>query len=239
MRLLYSIVLFVGLSACGNDDGSKDVENFAGQEIVYLGSSDEITLEKGVLSGTGSVAFNDPMQSVNSGHSFTLDFSLQEGGELTLVTYASKELKNGYEVKFSRTGSEVKAHLVADGKEQDISAAFAELDFSKTVSLTFDIHNNETPGHVLIWETTELAEVEAVELEEHALVNTAHGHEDHADDEEAHAEEEEEHSEDESHHHETLEVESPGNGSGTFWGVQIVKATLNSAKIADPTFEEE
>ena len=65
--------------------------------------------------------------------------------------FASKTIDEGVALTFSRKGKVLSATLAASGKTVDVSKNFSALDASAEVSVLVDVHNGETPAHVLAW----------------------------------------------------------------------------------------
>jgi hypothetical protein len=198
---LTGFLLLSSLLGCGKDDGGGS--NADGK----LGAANYVVLESGdlqrgsdKLSGSGAVAFKEPVGEIGAKKSYTLTFSLQDGGSLVLLAQGAKSLENSVELKFSRAAGELKATLSAAGKNAEPKLLAGVDAASDSVTLTIDIHNDESPAHVLVWSGNDFAE-------EKALLNS--------------------------------EEDTPGQGSGTFWGLRLVKATVTSALIGDPKYVEE
>ncbi len=143
---------FILLYSCGGTSNGTDTVNQGS-----LGASPYITVDSGNLSpsgmgikGQGAVAFKNSVGEIGARKSYSITFSLDDGGSLTLVANADETLKNGVEVKFTRTGNSVAAAMLADSKT---SAAknFPSISGAQQITLTVDIHNNEVPAHILIW----------------------------------------------------------------------------------------
>ena len=151
-RALALSVLVIGLASCSKSGGNPTA---AAATTTLTGSPQ--TTGSG-YSGTGSLIYNTPLESVQSGHSWALAFTLQDGGSLTLLSNTNNQLGNGVAIQFSRAGAVLSAKLKAAGSETDVSAAFTSIDASGAISLQVDIHNDETPAHVLVWSGTDFSE---------------------------------------------------------------------------------
>lgn len=195
---LFAISLF---SACGNDNGTTTL-SLNGAEYVVV-TEGTLQNSSSSITGTGSLVFNDPLDAIPSKHSFTLSFTLEEGGSVTLVSHATDSLQNGINVLFARNGTTLTVTLTAAGSNNDVSSAFTTVDASGTVTLQFDVHNDEEPAHLLAWTGDEFHE-------EDAIFNSEEGG-----------------------------SETPGNGSGTYWGLILAKATVETAAVGEAKFHED
>lgn len=103
------------------------------------------------LNGSQTVVFDSPLSGVTSKSSFALTFVLNEGGSLALNSNGNSRLGGAIGVVFSRVGKTLSVKLKEGGAETNVSAAFASLDASETLSFLVDVHNDEVPAHILIW----------------------------------------------------------------------------------------
>ena len=146
---LSSLVLAL---ACSKSSGSST----AAAATTTLSGSVQTTGSG--YTGSGSLIYNTPLDSIQSGHSWALAFTLQDGGSLTLLSNTNNQLGSGVAVRFARTGAVLSVTLKAAGAETDVSSAFTSVDASGSMSLQVDIHNDETPAHVLVWSGTDFSE---------------------------------------------------------------------------------
>jgi hypothetical protein len=170
----------------------------------------------GSLQGTGAVVFGSQFGEVRSGGSVALKFSLEDGGSLTLVSHADSSLGNGYELEFRRLGTgtgSLKVLLRAQGNTRDTvndfgQDVFSGIDASLPMKLQIDVHNNESPAHVMVWSrliTDDFSETAAI-LNTEDEVEKSNG--------------------------------SPGIGSGIRWGLKLNRANVTRAEPSPPKFEE-
>jgi hypothetical protein len=144
------------LTSCGGDDDSSS--DSPSTKVGKVGTTDVLLLsETGLafsgttLSGSGSAIVKDPLGEINDDKNVSVVFSVEDGGSLSVHAFASKTLQDGVALTLSRKGTKLLAVLSASGKNVDISKTFAALDASKEVSVLVDVHNGETPAHVLAW----------------------------------------------------------------------------------------
>jgi len=142
------------VSSCGSDDASPtapSAEGTIGATPFLLVSESGLTFADGTLRGTGSAVAKDPLGEIKAGKSLAVAFTLEEGGSLAIKSFASNALEGGVVMTLSRKGKVLSAGLEAAGKTVDVSKTFAALDASTEVSVLLDVHNDETPAHVLAW----------------------------------------------------------------------------------------
>jgi hypothetical protein len=220
MRLLPLALLFA-LTACGGN-GNKNAAlqgpsgKFGSQQVAAIGDSSELSVSPGSLQGTGTVIFGSRFGEIRSGGSIALDFSLADGGSLTLITHADSSLGSGYELEFRRLGTgagSLKVLLRAQGDTRNTvndfgQDVFSGIDASLPMKLQIDIHNNESPAHVMVWSrliSNDFSETAAI-LNTEDEVEKSNG--------------------------------SPGIGSGVHWGLKLVRANVTGAEPSPPKFEE-
>ncbi len=154
MKQLYALTALAFLAAQGckkDEDKSTSLPQgtFADQSY-YVVESGDLERTETVLKGSGAVVFASPLNAIQSQDNFALEFTVAEGGSVALVTHADANLGEGLTVLFERAGTELVASLKADGAGT-ADNVLNGIDASGTVSLSVDVHNNETPTHVLIW----------------------------------------------------------------------------------------
>lgn len=220
MKLL-SLALLLTLTACGGNNGASPVISgetvtFGSQQLNPIGDSSGLKVSATSLQGTGAVLFNSQFGAVRSGGSVALNFSLEDGGSLTLVSHADSSLGNGFELEFRRLGTgagSLKVRLRAQGNVRSTTNRFGQdvfsgIDASLPMMLQIDLHNDETPAHVMVWSRL----ISDDFSESAAILNTED------------------------------EVEksngSPGIGSGTRWGLKLNRANVTGAEPSPPKFEE-
>lgn len=149
MRLIYSIFITFMFVACGNSSSSSNNTKKL-NDVAYV-TVDAGTLEhkSTEVTGKGSIAFLDPTK--DKGNSYAWTGSISDGGSLTLYANAEEKLKNGVELKFSRSAKALSVTISVAGEEIDVSSSFSSIDASSELSFQIDVHNDENPAHVLIW----------------------------------------------------------------------------------------
>ena len=228
MHILSSLLVF--LASCGNDDSTKEDGVFKGLSYSTIGESDLVSGEN-QIKGNGTILFTQPLGSIDSNNHFTFSFLLEDGQSISLVANAAENANNGFEFVVERSATTAEWKMVVGSESIDIDDKFKDIDITKEVRLAIDIHNKETPAHVIVWngDNTEFKET-------NAIYNSAEKHE---HEEGEHEEGEHEEGEHEEGEHEHGESKSPGNGKGTFWGFKLSGATLNNAGITTPKVVED
>ncbi len=193
----------------------------SGQESrLSFASLDSVQGPQHSVEGFGELLFLCPLEQVQSQHSFELSFELEEGGSVTFVSFANGELQHGFEIEWRRQHEELVVQARSGGVEQNWSGPswaprfaeghFASVHASKPLQFTVDIHNWETPAHVLIWQGLRKPQRQTPHQ---ALFNSAT---------------------------DTLELKnnypqsSPGNGQGRFWGLRLDGARITGANFGAP-----
>jgi hypothetical protein len=147
-------ILFV-LSACGGD--YKDPETAAGGKEAVFGSqkvrmvSGDLNVTGAAIQGTGSLVFDSRYDQFKTGGSYALDFTLEDGGSVTLVSHSNESLANGFQVEYRREGAAVKVALRAQGNTWNAGNNFNGIDSAGALKFQTDVHNDETPAHVVVW----------------------------------------------------------------------------------------
>jgi hypothetical protein len=191
--------------SCKKDDDEKTTDLVQGTlagKSYYVVDGGDLERSESSIKGSGSVVYASPLGAITSKDNYALNFTLEDGGSLELVTHSNSSLANGVSVLFSRSGNALSAILKAKGTES-AATELSGIDAADTVAVSVDVHNDETPAHILLWSSAA-----GSFGEEDALLNSEGGE------------------------------ETPGNGTGTAWGLVLKKASVTSAVIADPKFVE-
>jgi len=154
--LFFASVSAPFLSSCGGDDDSSSgtptsKEGKVGSSDFLILSDSGLAFSETTLAGSGSAIANNPLGEIKGNKNLSVTFTVEEGGSLSLRAYASKTLDDGVALTITRKGMLLSAALAAGGKTVDVSKSFSALDASKEVSVLVDVHNKETPAHVLAW----------------------------------------------------------------------------------------
>ncbi len=158
-RYNIQLLALVFAASCGGGpnpdrDALKNIpvpQNVSGQKFSILSSEEGLNFGDGTLSGTGSVRFADDLGGVETAFNYSLVFSLEDDGELTLVSHSSTALTNGIEFTFKRIGSSLSVQAKAGSTTDDWSSFFAGVDASEKMKISIDVHNNEALTHVIFW----------------------------------------------------------------------------------------
>ncbi len=155
MKFTKYLTLLLALTACGGD--YKDPETAAGGKEAEFGSqkvrvvSGALEVSGSAIQGTGAVIFNSRYDQFKSGGSYALDFTLGDGGSVTVVSHANETLSSGFEMEYRREGAALKAALRAQGNTWSAGNNFNAIDAAGQLKFQIDIHNDESPSHVIVW----------------------------------------------------------------------------------------
>lgn len=142
--------VFVFLQSCGKDSNNQSDTERKLNDLAYTVVEEKSLNHKSTeVSGSGTIAFLDPTSEKNN--SFTLTFALDDGGEIIFIANAQTGLKNGISLKFKRSGDKLLGGYITNDREIDISASFQTINSSQDISFQIDVHNGESPAHVLVW----------------------------------------------------------------------------------------
>ena len=198
---LIILSMFFVLLGCSTTDSSNSDDSSTLDGEAYSIILDNGLLSDGdIVSGNGSLIFNNPLPAISSNRSYSLSFSLENEGELILHSHSINTLENAISVVFTRNEENLEVSLVNGNTTQDISTLFSDISADEPLTFQLDIHNEESPAHILVWNGTDFSE-------EEALVNTE-------------------------------DTPSPGNGAGTFWGLELTNASVSEAVVSNPKFVE-
>jgi hypothetical protein len=154
MKTLHALIALALLAALGckkdEDKTTAMPQGSLGNQTYYVVESSDLELGESALQGSGSIIFASPLNAVASQDNFALEFTVKEGGSLALVTHSDGSLAQGLTLLFERSGTELIASLKADGSGT-ADHILNGVDASGPISLAVDVHNNESPTHVLIW----------------------------------------------------------------------------------------
>ncbi len=167
MKSLSSLVLASMLAVgCNHGDRNKSNTQQADQRNLNgagytLSESGSFTHKENEMSGSGTVVFTIPTKDKDN--SYSLTFTLADAGSLTLTANAGRGLRSGISIQFTRAGAALKASLKSGSTEVDISSKFRKIDSSKEMIFQIDMHNSESPTHILVWANpTEFSEDSAL-----------------------------------------------------------------------------
>ncbi len=194
----------LGAGTPGNGtDSSESKALAAGDALTAFGLSARVvtsnTLEgsSSSLSGSGAVVFAQSLESIDSQKNFSLTVSLEDAGSAALVANAGTDLTGGIELVLTRSANTLNAVLRGPEGDRDVTSKFAALNASGTLMFSMDIHNNETPAHILVWDASK------PESDPSYLLLDSEGD----------------------------ALETPGAGSGVFWGLRLSNARISGAGV--------
>lgn len=157
------ISMLLVLLGCSTTDSSNPDDSSTLDGQTYSIISDTGLLSDGdIVSGNGSIIFNNPLPSISSNRSYYISFSLEDDGELVLYSHSINTLEDAISVVFTRNDSTLTVSLVKGSTTEDISDAFSNVSADESITLQIDIHNEEVPSHILVWNGSDYSEEEAI-----------------------------------------------------------------------------
>lgn len=171
------VLIFLFQWACGaNREGGSDVETFELNDLEYLNVSGELKHTSKSVEGTGVIIFLEPLKSLKSGSHFAFKAVLSKGSSIHLIAFATNDGENGVEIGFT-SDRELKVKLSARDSSEEISDHFSD-ENKDNLSFSSDIHNDESPAHVLIWkgDETEFSEDASLFNSENGPATPGSGH---------------------------------------------------------------
>ncbi len=149
-------IIFFALTACGKSDSKNDSkQSFSGYDYIVKSTSSPV-INDGKLTGDGSIAFVEPIGSVTSNKNFKISMTIEDAGFVELKSFTNADLVAGIGLKLSRSGDSLVLVSSADGKDTG-PLTIKGISANAPLSLSIDVHNSETPAHVMIWKSTESA----------------------------------------------------------------------------------
>lgn len=157
-KVLLYLLAFVFIAAgCGksvnvgqgnnSDQGGKISEQ--GFEIIEKGS---LKIEGSALEGSGSIVFTNPLPANKSNVGLDVSFELGDGGYLEVISHSNKDLSSGVVIKISRVGSQIYAIVRTPLSTPSAQKLLPQVSTGPS-RLLIDVHNNESPTHILAWAT--------------------------------------------------------------------------------------
>ena len=151
-KAICTLSLSLFLISCGssvqqsnssNDQGQNKIGSEDGYDVI----SDEKPekTDDGTISGSGSMIFTESLGSTDAQRNFQLTATLDEDSSVTVHTFADKKLQNGIDFQFTRKSDQ--ASIKVNGTPFDDKVS---LDSSGQFSVSLDVHNNESPAHLII-----------------------------------------------------------------------------------------
>ncbi|MEN9530503.1 MAG: hypothetical protein RI932_2376 [Pseudomonadota bacterium] len=146
--------IVISASGCGKKD-SGTAACSGGYQIESLcfksQSNANFVFNSGALSGTGSAVAVEPLsEKTDGGRNISISFSVQDGGSLVLRTFAKNDLSSGIDIKFSRSSSKLNMSFI-QGETISSAKELEGIDASTEIKLLVDVHNDESPAHIVVW----------------------------------------------------------------------------------------
>lgn len=147
-KLLIPLFLLSVVFGCGENRPGTSTPGIGVQpsniaEYVLLQQGSLVATAEG-LSGSGTVIFKESRKDEDN--RYTLSFSLQDKGSLTLHSNANSKLQNGVTFTYKRDGDILQVILKRGAEEYDVSTDFSEIKASEQLEFFVEIHGH---GHVI------------------------------------------------------------------------------------------
>jgi hypothetical protein len=150
--IIASLLLVVSCGKKSSNSPMPDSGKLGDTEFVIQNSS-TLTFATEGMSGSGQVLARLPADELAGEKNFALSFTLQEGGSLTLGAFTTNTLVNGIQLKFERNANALKVSVSKGSVSIDVSSKFSSINASGLISVLVDVHNGESPAHVIAWST--------------------------------------------------------------------------------------
>lgn len=170
-RSLFIVFLGIFIYGCSNNTSNPGPYQIHGVDYATI-TTGTLQHRESSIEGSGSLIIITPLASISSKESYTLQFTLKDGGSLTLVTHSNNLLSSGLTMTFSRSGSALSG-LTQAGITLSTPFLLAGIDASGTIQLQIDVHNDESPAHILVWSGSNFIEEAALYNSEDPGLNAA------------------------------------------------------------------
>lgn len=144
---LLNLGLLVVLAGCGSEifNSLSPTSTVMGGERYETQGNVNLTFTNDAIRGSGKVIASSPRPTDDS--SYKLEFSIEEGGSVTLVSNAKSDLEGGILVRFYRRNSGLLgAKLQTSTKEYDFSDEIIA-DALGTKNVGIEVHGH---GHLIV-----------------------------------------------------------------------------------------
>lgn len=142
MQKIFFLLFSLFLVACG---GGYNPDKAALHTSEQAGSLKYIPL------GEGKGLMPDSLSEIQGSANFEMSFSLQESGSAVFYFFAKEGLNDGIAIEFKKEQGQLKVLASAQGVQQEWSSLFSGIDTSGVMTFTLDVHNNESPAHIMLW----------------------------------------------------------------------------------------
>lgn len=145
MKYLLCFALIATLSSCGKLSGeSTGANDSEGNISTLIGGVEGVQVGKESYLLAGSAE-----NAGRSGHNFELEFKLPENEKIKFFFFANSRLEGGLEVEFKNVAGKIFASFVLNRKSHTFE--LKSLAGQTEISLSFDVHNDHTDIHALLW----------------------------------------------------------------------------------------
>ena len=158
-----ALAVTVILSHCGKTDEVKTATQPGVNEMSLNGATYRLVDAavnhkndgKSIAAQNAKIQFKDPVGlSAETNVGFEIEFTVEDGGSVTLVSHAKPKLEEGVNLKFIRKGKLLSVEATTPGKSHTVDFKAGEVDASKTIGLAIDVHNKESANHILFWNSS-------------------------------------------------------------------------------------
>lgn len=147
--LILSLVCSAFLLGCGGNDDNNDPTGPAVFGKSYSLVDGDLDVGDDKVSGNGVIAFGAFIDSPTEGRNFLITSTIEDGGFVQLHAFANQDLSNAAVIRLSREGEAL--NYRAFGQEQDDQGVLTGVNASEPITLSVEVHNGESPAHVLLW----------------------------------------------------------------------------------------
>ena len=152
-----ALMLHLGVVSCNEPKDFQTGSEYSlnGYSFTILPDSKIDQIDSGV-TGTGKIVFTQPLGEVSSSRNIKITLEIPELTFAELRLYSDKNLERGILIRISRLQNVVRIGSITSDNFTNKSIQLEETA-AKSISLAIDVHNNETPAHVLAWPASSAA----------------------------------------------------------------------------------
>ena len=153
MRILKTTVIALAMLAGACSSDSDDDSSCAKVYGYCFEAAEGVNVSGSTVTGSGNLNLGQVVDTAASGKNFQATVTLEDGDSVTLLAFADSSLENGVNIVFTRSGSTVE-WVLAENSGTLKTSSFSDADATKELVINVDLHNDEEPAHVIIWEGT-------------------------------------------------------------------------------------
>lgn len=152
-KVFYSLVVLSFVSCGSDDDDSGQIEGNSfslGGNQYNIVENNGLASESGNVSGTGAFVALAPLGSTEEGGHYIIEGKLFSGSYVELSSNSTNRAASGVGIRFTNSGGELQVALVGNGASTDVTTSFSGRS-PTDLSYRVEVHNDETPAHILVW----------------------------------------------------------------------------------------